>query len=57
MRKNYETMDVDKIQERWSVVSVLLYQFGADCCSLGAVVMSPGFSENDGKSYSKISAT
>jgi hypothetical protein len=53
MRKNFETMDVDKIQERWYVRSPPMFQFDQTKPRLGAVVTSLGYSENAGRSYLK----
>jgi len=49
MHRNFETLDVDKIQERWCLYILSFILVGS--IFAGAVVTSPGFSESDGKSY------
>lgn len=56
MRRNFETFDVEKIQERWSITFHGLILYEADTALLGVVVTSHGFSVKDGKNYLKTSA-
>lgn len=54
MRRNFNTMDVDKIQPRWCGI----YRLGARYSLIffqGAVAMSLGYLLNDGKNFLKIS--
>ncbi|KAK0486953.1 cortical actin cytoskeleton protein asp1 [Armillaria luteobubalina] len=55
MHRNFETMDVDKIQERWCAHLLLCMDFILPL--IGAVAMSHGYSEKDGKSCLKIFVT
>lgn len=55
MKRNFETVEVSQIQERWCVC--LLSGRHSTECALGVVVTSHGYSENDGRSCLKISVT
>jgi hypothetical protein len=56
MRRKWETMDVDKIQERWYVASPHSLRRQTDVCP-GVVETNLGSSGSAGRSCSKISAT
>ena len=58
MRRNYETLDVEKVQEQWYASSLL--DMSSDAISIrhvGAAVTSLGSSVNAGRNYLRISAT
>lgn len=57
MHKNWETLDVDKIQERWYVHPLCTLNLLAHEVWTGAVVTNPGYLENAGRSCLKIFAT
>lgn len=54
MRKNFETLDVDKIQERW-YLSLISQRSVSLTLNTGAVEINLGFSGRDGRNYLRIS--
>ena len=56
MRRNFETMDVGKIQERW-YSAPFEQKFSGLLTCIGVVTMHLGSSESDGKKYLRISVT
>jgi hypothetical protein len=60
MRRNFETLDVDKIQDRWFVLPLDKQASSKTHLAnirIGVAATNLGYSANDGKSFSKISVT